>query len=242
MDCSYYEARQSVITPPADFASSDHSWQNDENPSVPSVFNLLVQNAVWTFFFLPAAILPTLQVASIFCLLMSLSLARGPWISTHVYSPNTVNGSSDALFTSSAHSLDAPKVEPINETSYEWWYFDAVSADQQSGVVLTFFVAPATGFPQSGAPDNAILSATIALSYPGQELVSFLSSVPATEATVVSVGNGASGSWEGSGINFVGTPDLENYIVNVDSPSIGVKGFMSLHSVGLGCIPEARKR
>ena len=175
----------------------------------------------------------TLKLVGFFWLVADLVFARGPWISTQVYSPNTVNGSSDALFTSSAYGLDAPKVETINDTSYEWWYFDAVSEDQKSSVVITFLVAPATGFPQSGSPDNAILSATIALSYPGQEFVSWLSSVPATEATVVSIGNGASGVWEGSGMDFIGTPDLSTYVVNVDSPSIGVKGFMSLRSVGL---------
>ena len=173
----------------------------------------------------------TLKLVSVIWLLTKSVSARPPWISTHVYSPSTVNGSSHALFTSSAYGLDAPKVETINDTSYEWWYFDAVSEDQKSSVVLTFFVAPATGFPESGAPDNAILAATIALSYPGQEVASFLSSVPATEATVVSVGNGASGFWKGSGMNFVGTPDLSNYLVSVDSPSIGVKGFMTLQSV-----------
>ncbi|MCJ1420335.1 hypothetical protein MMC32_006692 [Xylographa parallela] len=173
----------------------------------------------------------TLKLVGFFWLFADLVFARGPWISTRVYSPNTVNGSSDALFTSSAYGLDAPKVETINDTSYEWWYFDAVSEDQKSSVVITFLVAPATGFPQSGSPDNAILSATIALSYPGQEFVSWLSSVPATEATVVSIGNGASGVWEGSGMDFIGTPDLSTYVVNVDSPSIGVKGFMSLRSL-----------
>ncbi|MCJ1383439.1 hypothetical protein MMC17_006553 [Xylographa soralifera] len=168
---------------------------------------------------------------SAFWVLANLVSASGPWMSTHIYYPNTVNGSSDALFTSSAHGLDAPKVDTINNTSWEWWYFDAVSEDQRSSVVFTFFVAPATGFPESGAPDNAILSATIALTYPGQEFSSFLSTVQATEARVVSVGNGASGTWKGSGMEFVGTPDLSNYVINVDSPSIGVKGSMSLRSV-----------
>ena len=169
----------------------------------------------------------TLEFVTAVWLLAGLASARPPWLSTQIYSPNTVNGSSAVLFTSSANGLDAPKVNPVNATSYDWWYFDAVSADQQYNIVFTFFAAPATGFSSSGAPDDAILEAAIFLSYPGQEVSSF-TILSATEAKVVSVGNGASGSWDGTGMGFAGTPDLSDYVVYVDSPSIGVKGSMSL--------------
>jgi len=183
----------------------------------------------------------SLKLAGAIFLLAGLISARPPWISTHVYSPDTVNGKSDGLFTSSAYGLDAPKVSAINDTSYDWWYFDAVSEDQQSNVVITFFAAPATGWAPSGAPDNAILQVDIFVSYPGQE-VSSVSTLSATEATVVSVGNGASGSWKGSGMGFVGTPDLSTFVVSVDSPSIGIKGSMSLQSVSMAFAFEICRR
>ncbi|MCJ1400030.1 hypothetical protein MMC11_003233 [Xylographa trunciseda] len=171
-----------------------------------------------------------LKLATVVFVLASLALARPPWVSTHVYSSSTVNGSSDGLFTSSDYGLDAPKDKTINATSYDWWYFDAVSEDQQSSVVCTFLAAPGTGFPLNQLPDNAMLQVIIFVSYPGQPVSSF-SMLPATEATVVSVGNGASGHWEGSGVGFVGTPDLSTYVVYVDSPNIGLKGSMTFHSV-----------
>ncbi|MCJ1388303.1 hypothetical protein MMC18_001149 [Xylographa bjoerkii] len=172
------------------------------------------------------------KLASAALLLARLASARLPWVSTQVYSPDTVNGTSDVLFTSSADGLDGPKVRTVNTTSYDWWYFDAVSEDQQFNVVFTFFAAPATGLgiPLDGAPDNAILMASICMSYPEQE-ISFVGEVPATEAKVVSVGNGASGSWEGTGMGFLGTSDLSNYVVYIDSASLGVQGFMSLQSL-----------
>lgn len=179
----------------------------------------------------------SLKFASVICFFASIVSARAPWISTQVYSPVAVNGSSNALFTSSAFGLDAPKVIPVNTTSYDWWYFDAVSEDQQYNVVITFLIAPASGFLSSGASNNAILKTAIFLSYPGQEL-SYFTSLPASEAKVVSVGNGASGTWEGTGTGFVGTPDLNYYVVYVDSPSIGVKGYMSLQSVSLNLTSE----
>ncbi|MCJ1473861.1 hypothetical protein MMC13_002514 [Lambiella insularis] len=171
-----------------------------------------------------------LRFASVISLLASIVAAGDRWSSTQIYSPDAAVGDSGALFTSTAHGLDAPKVTPVNATSYDWWYFDAVSEDQQYNVVFTFLAAPASGFPSSAAPDNAILQAAFFLSYPGHE-TSYYTAIPATDATVVSVGNGANGHFEGTGMGFTGTPHMDYYVVYLDSPSIGVKGYMTLQSL-----------
>ncbi|KAF8123814.1 hypothetical protein K438DRAFT_2003179 [Mycena galopus ATCC 62051] len=44
--------------------------------------------------------------------------------------PSTIqNGTSTAVFTSAASGFDAPKVQPINGSVFDWWYFDVVSTD-----------------------------------------------------------------------------------------------------------------
>ena len=57
---------------------------------------------------------------------------------------------SNVVFKYSGAGLDAPKVKPVNTTTFNWWYFDAVSSDLASGdlssVVVNFFDATGRGF------------------------------------------------------------------------------------------------
>lgn len=59
---------------------------------------------------------------------------------TEIIPPAVVNGSSSAIFTSTSDGLDGPKITPVNSTSWDWWYFDVVSADAQSSAVLLTLV------------------------------------------------------------------------------------------------------
>lgn len=57
---------------------------------------------------------------------------------------------SQVEFEYSGAGLDGPKVKPANTTTFDWWYFDAVSDDLASGdlssVVLVFYDATPGGF------------------------------------------------------------------------------------------------
>jgi hypothetical protein len=67
--------------------------------------------------------------------------------SVDVY-PNSVNtGNSVAQFTSGVTGFDGPKVSSLNGTSYDWWYFDAVSSTSNASIVLVFYIATDAGFP-----------------------------------------------------------------------------------------------
>ena len=46
--------------------------------------------------------------------------------------PKPENVTSNVEFKYSGTGLDAPKVEPVNTTTFDWWYFDAVSSDLAS--------------------------------------------------------------------------------------------------------------
>jgi hypothetical protein len=48
---------------------------------------------------------------------------------------------------------------------------------------------------------------------------------------VVSIGNGASGDWVGTGFSFTGASDLSAYTVVVDSTALDVKGTVSFKEV-----------
>lgn len=168
-------------------------------------------------------------------LLSSLALAASvvhatPWGSVTTIPPTVVNKTSIAQFTSSSHGLDAPHVTPINASAWDWWYFDVISPDHLQSVVVVFYTAPETGFLFDEAPVTNINLASINVGIKGHETF-FGSGMFANAAKVVSVSNGAAGRWEGSGFEFVGSPDLKEYEIKIDSPEIGVKGTITFHSV-----------
>ncbi|KAJ6617202.1 hypothetical protein B0H10DRAFT_1914609 [Mycena sp. CBHHK59/15] len=143
--------------------------------------------------------------------------------------PSTVqNGTSHAQFTSSSTGLDAPKVQPINGSAFDWWYFDVVSADPTNlaSVVVTFFTSSQPAFPLL-APSSFITVARIWVSFPNGTLFSAASD--ADGATVISDGDNSSGTWNGTGFSWMNIPS-GNFIV-IDAPDLGVKGTISLQSI-----------
>jgi hypothetical protein len=163
--------------------------------------------------------------------LLHLALA----ISINVY-PNIVNpGNSSAKFVSGPAGLDGPKVAPPNGTSYDWWYFDAVSADSNASIVIIFYVATSDGFPFL-APGSALSVNFFATFENGTSLVYFLEDLPSNTgaATVITDGNGSSGYWNSTGAKWIGTPDVSGYVVTIDSPKYGIKGSLILDSVSSG--------
>ncbi|KFZ18025.1 hypothetical protein V501_01412 [Pseudogymnoascus sp. VKM F-4519 (FW-2642)] len=151
---------------------------------------------------------------------------------TNVY-PNVIQtGPSNALYVSGASGLDGPKMSPgINATTFDWWYFDAVSTNGNAAVVMVFYLSTDLGFPF--VPPLSALSVDIFATFDDGSLVFLpLNNLPYTagQATVVTDGDGASGNWQGTGFSFEGSPDLSTYKVTVDSPVLAIKGTLELTS------------
>lgn len=51
-----------------------------------------------------------------------------------------------AQFVSTSDGLDGPKVKPINDTVFDWWYFDAIAADGLTSLVITFFTSTSDAY------------------------------------------------------------------------------------------------
>ncbi|KAH8668589.1 hypothetical protein BX600DRAFT_548910 [Xylariales sp. PMI_506] len=126
--------------------------------------------------------------------------------------------------------LDGPKLSPIaaNETSYDWWYFDAVSASSDASVVFVFYNSGPDGFVNDylGGPFSVSLSGAFANG------TLFSTAAAATGGIVVqnSQAGGIQGNWEGSGFSFVGsslTSSTPTYTITVDSPEAGVYGTVT---------------
>ncbi|KAF5364721.1 hypothetical protein D9757_012491 [Collybiopsis confluens] len=170
-------------------------------------------------------------------LLSLASLALFVGAATISFPPTVGLGTSNVQFTSTSNSpatdsgFDAPKVIPnVNSTTYQWYYFDVVSDDSSYSIVATFFSAPSTAFPFTLSPAMT-LEVLISVQTPDSD-VFYLDGTFATDAQVTTVGDGASGVWEGTGLSFTGSTDMSSYQVVFDAAdSLGIEGSISMQSI-----------
>ncbi|PWY83555.1 hypothetical protein BO70DRAFT_395981 [Aspergillus heteromorphus CBS 117.55] len=98
----------------------------------------------------------------------------------------------------SLSDLTAPKLDEVNRTVFEWWYFDAISSSNPNvSLVLTFFTATATAFPLVPANSSSVLLSYVWASLPDGSVV-VDHAVPG-DATVLGDRDLSSGVWEGTG-------------------------------------------
>jgi hypothetical protein len=165
----------------------------------------------------------------LFTVLILQVLATNPFNQAIDFIPAAIQaGPSEGQFVSSARGFDAPKIHPVNGSAYDWWYFDAISDDAKASLVLVFYTASPAGFPAASFP-STINSITIDAEFPNG--TGFAASIPASSATIVTVGDGTTGIFEGTGSGWTSTPDMTRYLVTVDAPSFGIKGTFGLDSV-----------
>lgn len=166
----------------------------------------------------------------------SVLLALAPSVLAQCYgnkitfSPILYDGPSHVQLTSCPSQADGPRVFPINATTFDWWYFDAVSQDGTQALTVIFFTSSFVGFSFDVASVIDPLNIWIFSNF-GDGIPAVNLPVAATSVTILTDENGASGNWTGSGISFVGTPDLNTYKINFDSPIAGLSGSMTLNSV-----------
>lgn len=131
-------------------------------------------------------------------------------------------------FLSAVDGLDGPKIEPVNSSVFDWWYFDAVSDEDQSSIVVTFFTSSNDGFLFL-YPSPIVTPVYIWTSSPTGEVNSWV--FDAQDAVVRTLDNGASGSWTGSGVSWEGSADMSTYTITIDAAEEGISGTFTLQSV-----------
>ncbi|KAL6801484.1 hypothetical protein J3E68DRAFT_447531 [Trichoderma sp. SZMC 28012] len=134
-------------------------------------------------------------------------------------------------FESTHGNLDGAKLQPYaNDTSFDWWYFDAVSASSDANVVFGFYNAGPGGlgwFTESNLwfqiQGNFANGTSFGNSF-----------IAATDAIITNDVIGLSAEWIGSGASLRATSldsELITYTTTIDIPSLGVYGTVTLHSV-----------
>jgi hypothetical protein len=142
--------------------------------------------------------------------------------------PSTATaGPSTARFVSGTE-FDGPQVSPINSTSWDWWYFDAVSPDLKTALSIVFYNALPSGFPFL-APSDTVTIATLDCIF--ENGTQFYAVLEASEAIITTVGDGSSGCFEGTGASWIGAPDMTTYRVEINSPKNGIVGTFELRSL-----------
>jgi hypothetical protein len=133
-----------------------------------------------------------------------------------------------ANFISSYYGLDAPQLSAVNSSSFDWWYFDAVSTDLTSSLVIVFYTAPDSAFPFLPASADVTIVGIYAGFPNGTATSTYLN---AEEAIVTPSQDGSSGVFQGTGASWAGARDDSGYIVTIDSPSTGIYGTFTLKSI-----------
>lgn len=164
-------------------------------------------------------------------LLLSTILAVTTAQTTVNVIPGNVTDSTSAVqFSSPGFGFDGVKVLPLNSSTFEWWYFDAISPDLDYSLVLVFYAAASTGLdPEVPPTTSSATYASFTLTLPDGTSVD--GSAFGEDLRVVTVGNGSSGTLGSTGWSWSGLPDMSEYAVTVASPKSGLEGSISLQSV-----------
>lgn len=134
-----------------------------------------------------------------------------------------------ANFVSSKNGLDGPQLSAVNSTSFDWWYFDVVSPDLKSSLVIVFFTALDSSFPFI-APSTDVDVIAVFYSFPNGTVGDTIW-LNAAQAVVTTNQDGSSGRYVGADAAWKGSPDLQQYEININSPEKGVVGCFQLRSL-----------
>lgn len=134
----------------------------------------------------------------------------------------------DDCFTTPLSNFDGPQIVNGNATSFDWWYFDAVTTDGTSAVTIVFYRTGVEGIKVS------LDYVEVTLAFPNGS--SFTDTFAANSSNVTACGFGASGVWNATGASFEGTPDLSTYTILLKNNVI--EGKMTIHSTTQGHYPD----
>ncbi|KAL4772045.1 hypothetical protein BDW60DRAFT_207428 [Aspergillus nidulans var. acristatus] len=151
------------------------------------------------------------------------------------------NATAVTQYTSGRDGFDAPKVHPINATTYDWWWFDAIQqpvpteggGQAQAHIVIIFYTLGSDSFEvlteqfPNGLPSGNIVQITLA--WPNGTIETPIA-LPAGDAIINVEGDGSSGNFTGTGCSWVGTPDLSAYVVHIDVPEHDISGSLYINS------------
>jgi hypothetical protein len=165
-------------------------------------------------------------------LLASAALVPAITVSQVKY-PIIEDGPSSAQFTYPGYGLDGPRVDHVNSTVFDWWYFDMISDNVAEGdlssVVAVFHDGTSGGFQTLLDSPNKI-PMTLGGTFPNGTIWRTYSFV--SEAVVVADETHSQGSWGDIG-HWAGDVETGHWAASLDLlETHGVRGTFRLKQVG----------
>ena len=167
--------------------------------------------------------------------LLAIATSQSTPATIDVIPATVADGPSTVEFISTGTGFDGPKVKPLNGSTFDWWYFDVVSEDTEYSMILVFFASSPNGlWPgiDPGFPSAVFGGAWIFL----PDGTNFTTAVLGEDLTVVTLGDGSSGTLNGTEWSWSGLPDMSQYEITIDSPDGSIEGTVSFQAVWL-CLP-----
>ncbi|KAH7355361.1 hypothetical protein BKA65DRAFT_524914 [Rhexocercosporidium sp. MPI-PUGE-AT-0058] len=131
-------------------------------------------------------------------------------------------------------ALDSPKIDILNGSAWDWWYFDAVSYSADQTISVVFTISEPANFAAQGFFNQTTFVQIQAQFTNGTRYVNL---VPAKLASIRTEGEGSWGQFVETGISWEGTADLSKYVVTFDDSTLGIKGNITLDSIALPHYP-----
>jgi hypothetical protein len=172
----------------------------------------------------------TFLSSSLAGLLAFATLASSTTVSQLKY-PVIENGATPAQFTYPGYALDGPRVDHVNSTSFEWWYFDMVNDNVANGdlssVVAVFHDGTSGGFQAMTDSPNK-LPMSLAGTFPNGTV--WWVWTYADVAVVTADETHSRGSWGGLG-SWDGDLQSGVWEAKFDLEAYGVNGSFRLETV-----------
>lgn len=139
------------------------------------------------------------------------------------------NGTANPGFKSNPFTnLDDVKVSNYNSTSYDWWYFDAVSPTSGQYLTVIFWVHGSfDAFPAAGGA--TALPVHIQGRHANGTLFGHYPAAQGADVWSTKGLPGANGEWHDSGFAFY-SDDIDTYRLVIDSDELGMRGDIKFSS------------
>ncbi|EEP81168.1 predicted protein [Uncinocarpus reesii 1704] len=147
-----------------------------------------------------------------------------------IFNSSIAHGASKVQLLLGSSGFDGPKLDSVNASVYDWWYFQAM-ARPFSSFVIVFFTSSANAFPFLIDKDN-VLPVWIWASFDNGTTIR--RQTHAEVARISTLGDGSSGRYEPTGMHWSGSRDMSKYDISVDNKELGIKGTFN---ISLGTSP-----
>ncbi|KZT50781.1 hypothetical protein CALCODRAFT_521771 [Calocera cornea HHB12733] len=145
-------------------------------------------------------------------------------VSVAVIPPYPVNGTSAVQFALDG-PFDAPKTDFFNQSTFQWWYFDALSEDLKQSIVFTFYANTAAASGVVGSPFNGL---TLNLQLANGSMPEF--AVPSEAILMATVGEGLSAIMNGTGYSWYESSDLSFVYIDINDKFNNITGSFQIAS------------